>query len=244
MNVVGPKDKPELSGVYTLTKSQSSLPDPNCADGCIYTMGNDEFCFKDVPIAESAKVTCDGQTNPLQPSVTTKAPGSPPAGATPPPGAGTPPPPAATTPPPGATTPPAGAGTPPPPGATTPPAGAGTTLGLASQAADANNRKKKTEKDLAEASAFSTELTAVEAKIAALKTQNGRREKRQEATVAPITTCQSFLDAINAINTAVGADAATANIAKALTFAKAITAVDPGQITCSQALITNINTAN
>merc|ERR1719431_2402553 len=129
MNVVGPKDKPELSGVYTLTKSQSSLPDPNCADGCIYTMGNDEFCFKDVPIAESAKVTCDGQTNPLQPSVTTKAPGSPPAGATPPPGAGTPPPPGATTPPPGATTPPPGAGTPPPPGATTPPAGAGTTLG-------------------------------------------------------------------------------------------------------------------
>jgi len=295
--VVAPKDKQELSGSYKLKSSQSNKPDPNCADGCIYTMGNDEFCFMDVPVAQSADVTCDGQTNPQQPSgkvttnppkpsgkVTTKGPGAPftpipvpagatppppgaetppPAGATPPPpGVGTPPPPGATPPPPGATPPPPGAtqpppgagttqppgaGTPPPPGVTAPPSGAGTTQGLAAQATDANNRKQKTENQLAEASALSTELSAVEGKVNAVKTQNtGRRQKRQaiKSTVAPIVNCQGFLDAINAINTAIGVNAATANIAKALMFAKAITNIaDLSQITCDDTLLSSITAA-
>merc|ERR1712106_1168629 len=64
-NVVNaPAGKEALNGNYVLKPSSSSStkPDPNCADGCIYTKGSDEYCFMNVPLNEAADVKCDAGT--------------------------------------------------------------------------------------------------------------------------------------------------------------------------------------
>merc|ERR1711936_1329189 len=192
-----PAGSEDLNGEYVLKSSAPSKPEPVCADGCIYMKGNDEYCFKNVPVNEAAEVKCDqttGATGGAHPTggaqPTGGASGTPPAG--------------------GATT-----GGPQPTGGSQPAGGAtgGTTLSIAAEAADANARKTKAEADIKEAESLSTELSSVTSKISSLTSSSGsattpntgRREKRQAtmATAAPIINCADLINAIKQINTAV-----------------------------------------
>ena len=48
----------DLNGVYTL-KEIGNKPEEICYDGCIYAKDEDEFCFIEKPIQESADITCE-----------------------------------------------------------------------------------------------------------------------------------------------------------------------------------------
>merc|ERR1719228_403630 len=186
-----PAPNQALNGEYVLKSSSDNKPDPNCADGCVYMRGNDEFCFIAVPEAEAAEVKCDlsGVT-----------------GGTPQPGGGV------TEGNTGGQQPGGSTG-----GAT---GGSTSATDLAAQAADANARKTQTENEIAEANNLNNEITAVQSKISSLTSTSGttpntgRKNKRQAtvAPVAPITSCAALVDAINQINTAVGSNSKTANI--------------------------------
>merc|ERR1712106_1053268 len=52
----------QTKNVVNPSSSSSTKPDPNCADGCIYTKGSDEYCFMNVPLNEAADVKCDAGT--------------------------------------------------------------------------------------------------------------------------------------------------------------------------------------
>merc|ERR1719483_418605 len=63
---------PSLNGQFTLQESLEDKPDPFCLDGCIYTKqgGEDNYCFRQVPLADAAKVSpeeCEASstTNPI-----------------------------------------------------------------------------------------------------------------------------------------------------------------------------------
>merc|ERR1711892_1508075 len=97
-----PSGQEDLNGEYVLTVSSNTHE--NCADGCIYTRNDEEYCFMNVAADKAAgSITCDATTG--GPAAGASTPGAGAGGSTP--GAGA-----------GATTPSAGGA-----GATTPSAG-------------------------------------------------------------------------------------------------------------------------
>merc|ERR1712142_1298397 len=57
-----PAGSENLNGKYRLKESVDNKPHENCADGCVYTKGDDEYCFMNVPIAQAATIDCDATT--------------------------------------------------------------------------------------------------------------------------------------------------------------------------------------
>ena len=54
MTVVNSPD-PELNGEYLLQGEEQEKPAEICVDGCVYTMGGDEYCFI---VANQGSVEC------------------------------------------------------------------------------------------------------------------------------------------------------------------------------------------
>ena len=57
--VTGAPSGSGLDGTYELKEDEKTKREEVCLDGCVYTRGGQEYCFKSAPIAESAQVTCD-----------------------------------------------------------------------------------------------------------------------------------------------------------------------------------------
>ncbi len=52
-----------LNGDYTLRdptqETDDEKPDDVCQDGCVYTKGGEDYCFREVPIADAPIVECE-----------------------------------------------------------------------------------------------------------------------------------------------------------------------------------------
>merc|ERR1712142_1426766 len=245
-----PAGSENLNGEYRLKESVDNKPHENCADGCVYTKGDDEYCFMNVPIAQAATIDCDATTGgPIGPETSPAGSGAPtggPEGSTAPGGQG------GTTAPggQGGTTAPGGAG-----GETTP-GGAGTTLNPAERGQAAQDAKDQAAKDKAEAEATqeaaqNSANTADDVgekidKVAnaasgttsgATTPANNGRVKRQAATTQGIPTftvpssCASFLLMVKEFNTQMGLKTKT-GFKTASAIGSALTQVDEAGISC------------
>merc|ERR1712142_1063693 len=245
-----PAGSENLNGEYRLKESVDNKPHENCADGCVYTKGDDEYCFMNVPIAQAATIDCDATTGgPIGPETSPAGSGAPtggPEGSTAPGGQG------GTTAPGGqqGTTAPGGAG-----GETTP-GGAGTTLNPAERGQAAQDAKDQAAKDKAEAEATqeaaqNSANTADDVgekidKVAnaasgttsgATTPANNGRVKRQAATTQGIPTftvpssCASFLLMVKEFNSQMGLKTKT-GFKTASAIGNALTQVDEAGISC------------
>jgi len=262
--VTGPAGKEDLSGTYILKEKSSSKPDPNCADGCIYTFKGEEYCFKDVPLIEAATIECDATTgipsastkppsgvsapSSIRPSVTTKRPSgvSSPASV---PGTAQP----------GAASP--GLSTRGPSGVTKSPAARGQEAAQAKAVAET----KRTEAIETQAAAEDTQrqTALVNKKIDDVKaaantattTPNNGRAKRApgDPTVPPVpTTCSTFMQMIDDMTTAIAlkttagyktASALGTALSKVVTSTVACGASDVAALEAKTAKITEANKA-
>merc|ERR1712013_390022 len=54
-----PAGNENLNGEYVLKESADDKPHENCADGCVYTKDDEEYCFMNVPVDQAAEIACD-----------------------------------------------------------------------------------------------------------------------------------------------------------------------------------------
>merc|ERR1740137_230144 len=216
--VVGPAGKAELTGKYILKEKSASKPDPNCADGCIYTMGADEYCFMDVAENLAANIQCEASPSVPIWEVTTK----PPIGASDPVSF----PPSVTTKRPSGlvTAPPSGKISTRQPGAPSPVSGEmstrgpsggkGTTKSPAARGQEAAQAKAAAETKKAEAVATQNAAEDTQQKTALVETKinevlaaaaaSGRVKRAGEAIVPPVpTTCAAFTQMVDDMTTAI-----------------------------------------
>merc|ERR1740137_502676 len=214
--VVGPAGKAEMTGKYILKEKSASKPDPNCADGCIYTMGADEYCFMDVAENLAANIQCEASPSVPIGDVTTK----PPIGASDPVSL----PPSVTTKRPSGlvTAPPSGKISTRQPGAPSPVSGEmstrgpsggkGTTKSPAARGQEAAQAKAAAETKKAEAVATQTAAEDTQKKTALVETKinevsaaaSGRVKRAGDAIVPPVpTTCAAFTQMVDDMTTAI-----------------------------------------
>jgi len=214
--VVGPAGKAEMTGKYILKEKSASKPDPNCADGCIYTMGADEYCFMDVAENLAANIQCEASPSVPIWEVTTK----PPIGASDPVSL----PPSVTTKRPSGlvTAPPSGKISTRQPGAPSPVSGemstrgpsGGTTKSPAARGQEAAQAKAAAETKKAEAVATQKAAEDTQKKTALVETKinevlaaaaaSGRVKRAGEAIVPPVpTTCAAFTQMVDDMTTAI-----------------------------------------
>merc|ERR1719483_1650109 len=217
-----PAGQEDLNGEYVLNPSSATERHENCADGCIYTRNDEEYCFMNVAADKAAgSITCDATT------------GGPAAGAsTPDAGAG------GSTPGAGESTPQGGAG------ATTASAG-GTTASVAErgQAAQESKTAATTEKAAAETTKAAADESTTQAALVASKidevvaSATGRRMKRQETP----TSCTAFQTMVTDMNTAI--NQTDAGYAEATKLGKLLAAVDATTVGCTSDDVAALNTA-
>ena len=65
-----------LDGTYTLTAHSNTKREDICIDGCVYQRDGLEYCFISKPVAESADVVCDNQSDSFSASGSSKVPGA------------------------------------------------------------------------------------------------------------------------------------------------------------------------
>ena len=63
-----------LDGTYTLTAHSDEKTEDICIDGCVYQRDGLEYCFISKPVAESADVVCDNQSDSFSASSSSKVP--------------------------------------------------------------------------------------------------------------------------------------------------------------------------
>merc|ERR1740137_257017 len=198
--VVGPAGKAEMTGKYILKEKSASKPDPNCADGCIYTMGADEYCFMDVAENLAANIQCEALPSVPIGEVTTKRPiglvTAPPSGKI-------------STRQPGAPSPVSGEMS-----TRGPSGGKGTTKSPAARGQEAAQAKAAAETKKAEAVATQTAAEDTQKKTALVETKinevlaaaaaSGRVKRAGEAIVPPVpTTCAAFTQMVDDMTTAI-----------------------------------------
>jgi len=229
-----PSGQEDLNGEYVLNPS-SSNSHANCADGCIYTRNDEEYCFMNVAVDKAAgSITCDATTG--GPAAGASTPGAGAGGSTPGAGAGESTPQGGA----GATTPSAGGA-----GATTASAG-GTTASVAErgQAAQESKTAATTEKAAAETTKAAADESTTQAALVASKidevvaSASGRRMKRQETP----TTCATFQTMVTNMNDAInlGTDA---GYATATSLGKLLAVVVAANVGCTSDDVAALNTA-
>merc|ERR1712142_1272386 len=246
-----PAGSENLNGEYRLKESVDNKPHENCADGCVYTKGDDEYCFMNVPIAQAATIDCDATTGgPVGPETSPAGSGAPTGGVE------------------GTTGPGGQEGTAAPvgqqgssaPGGTggeTTPGGVGTTLnpaerGQAAQKAQAQATEDKAEAEATQEAAQKSADTAddvgekIDKVVNAASTTttsgattpaNNGRVKRQADTTQGIpsftvpSSCASFLSMVKEFNKQIGLKTKT-GFKTASAIGSALTQVNEADISC------------
>ena len=57
-----PCGKAYLNGEYVLQDSFAYKVNDSCADGCVYTKDDEEYCFMNVPPCEASDIACNATT--------------------------------------------------------------------------------------------------------------------------------------------------------------------------------------
>merc|ERR1719427_1928451 len=57
--VTGAPSGSGLDGTYELKEDEKTKPEEACLDGCVYTRGGEEYCFRSEPLATSPDVVCE-----------------------------------------------------------------------------------------------------------------------------------------------------------------------------------------